>query len=149
MRELTQTNLEPGNCWQTAFACILDIDPELLPDQVAVESGQSKASYYNALQAYLREHHGLAFVNIAGPVIRAVKVKGLHVICGPTVRSADHAGRHHCVVGRDGVAIWDPHPSRAGLLNDEAWNILLPYPEEWRRPDINESQPCICPRCKP
>ncbi len=142
-RRLTQTDTEQGNCWQTAIACILDVDPSAMPDQVAIEQGSEKSSYYGPLQAYLRVHHGMAFINLHGPQLQAVRVEGLHVICGSTVRTAT-SGKKHCVVGLDGKEHWDPHPSRSGLTTHESWNVLVPFPEEWTS---HSNIPCICPSC--
>lgn len=147
MIELTQTSLDPGNCWQTCVACILGIDPETMPSQ-AEHDRPKGPGYNNPLQAYLREHHGLAYVELHAPwseLSAYLRCMGLHVLTGRTVRTASN-GMRHCVVARDGVTIWDPHPSRAGLLDEIKPAFITPYPAEWKRHE-GLRLPCVCPAC--
>lgn len=157
MKEYTQTKIGlEGNCWQTAFACILEVDPSELPDQADIERCEivdghvkPKRSYNNALQAYLEKHHGLAYCELHAPIeiysqLRAVDY---HLMTGTTVRSDSLAGMRHVVVGCAGVPVWDPHPSRAFLLGEVRWAFLVPYPKEWVR-YRTKPDPCECPRCK-
>lgn len=157
MRELTQTNLDPGNCWQTCIACLLDIDPEDLPAQVDYdiktvnEDGFTEygPSYSSVLQPYLRVHHNLAYVELHTPpeTLFAIEVRepGLHMMTGRTIRTATN-GVRHVVVGRYGTLLWDPHPSRAGLTDDIHWAFLVSFPESWRGTAIH-GNPCICSKC--
>lgn len=172
MKQLTQSNLDPGNCWQTAIACILDLDPEAMPPQHIIEAlrqgiGSHGVAYTNALNAYLAKHHGLIYTEIYAFQFNAVKpARELHTINGPTVRSESHLreGRmhiNHCVVGRSGEMIWDVHPSRAGLIKAESWGVLGDPPDGWlarivereNRTDGLRSEvakltwACLCPAC--
>jgi hypothetical protein len=141
-RKLTQTKLDPGNCWQTAWACILDVDPAVMPDQTAI----GPHDYMAPLRAYLRKHHNLSWVPVFGSVLaRSVKIEGFHVMCGPTVRTPKN-GQDHCVVGRNGVMVWDPHPSRAGITEVKSIEIPLPFPREWEKHET-AVRPCLCPAC--
>lgn len=150
VREQTQTNLDPGNCWQTCVACILDVDAAELPYQNA----PSKFSYTNRLNSYLEKHHGLAYVEVHQPVITALSPPELHLMAGPTVRTPA-SGVHHVVVARRGQLVWDPHPSRAGLTAVERWGLVIPMPDEWKRQrDAWRSTnavdlQCACPACSP
>lgn len=158
MREYTQTNLDPGNCWQTVIACLLDVEPEELPVQglydwwvkEADEVKQYGPSYHNALQDYLRTHHDLTYAEIGGVVTPLLQVRepGWHMMTGRTVRSDANGGRRHVVVARYGEVVWDPHPSRAGLLDELRWAFLAPYPAEWRR-NRNPETKCECRSCGP
>lgn len=153
MREFTQTNLDPGNCWQTAIACILEVEPERLPDQVAIESG--KRSYMNALNAFLEAHHGLMYSEVFDYQFGGLDVKepGWHILAGPTVRTPV-SRIHHVVVARYGATVWDPHPSRAGLVEVERWGLLAPLPDrikvfrDQRRVNGDPELTCQCPACK-
>lgn len=134
MIEFTQSSLAPGNCWQTAIACILEVYPDTLPSQVAVETRKYQNHYLNALNAYLEHHHKLVYSEIYEyviPVLRVVGMDGYHTINGPTVRTPV-SRVEHVTVGRFGDVVWDPHPSRAGLVRKERWGILAPQPEKWR-----------------
>jgi hypothetical protein len=138
MLKLTQTNLDPGNCWQTAVACLLGVPAEALPDQHLIESRHKDGSvpdyaghhsYSNALNAYLFKHHGLGYMQEPAWKLGAFTLRdpGLHLLIGPTVRTCeggDGARILHCVVGRHGEQVWDPHPSRAGLLSVISWGWL-------------------------
>lgn len=172
MRELTQTvtatpeNGFVGNCWQTCIACLLDLDPAVLPPQenydkrVRLEDGSFKhaegdnPSYWSALTPYLRDHHDLAYVELhlpdeAFPLLR-VADPGYHLMTGRTVRSDSYGGMRHVVVGRYGQVAWDPHPSHAGLLEEIRWALLVPYPKYWRESDARpgaKPYSCVCPAC--
>jgi hypothetical protein len=111
MRELTQTNLDPGNCWQTAIACVLDLDPETMPAQCDYEIRTTYPdgrvtrgpSYNNALQAYLLTHHGLAYHALHMPWAYfdgqlQVKSDTIHFVSGRTNRSATNGEKRHVVV---------------------------------------------------
>ena len=135
LRRQTQTNLDPGNCWQTAVACVLDVDADELPPQV---QSDARFSYLNDLNCYLDTHHnGLTYVEVHQPAIHALGGPALHVMSGPTVRTPT-SGVNHVVVARHGEMLWDPHPSRAGLTAIERWGL---------RAAGHESVNCRCPRC--
>jgi hypothetical protein len=157
VRELTQTSLDPGNCWQTCIACMLDIDPAEMPPQVDYDKREPTEgggfryvgpSYMGVLQAYLREHHGLAYVEMHHPAELlaqlSIREPGIHMMTGRTVRSASNGNLRHVVVARHGQVLWDPHPSRAGLTHDIQWAFLIPFPEGW---DKHHNADCVCPRC--
>lgn len=178
MRELTQTvtasaaNGWAGNCWQTCIACLLDIDPEEMPPQAeydlyttnddgtrgpSVKEGPGARSYHGALRAYLREHHDLAYCEVhlfdeayAALLVNPAYRDGYHMMTGRTVRSDSMGGLRHVVVGRNGSMVWDPHPSRVGLLEEIRWAFLVPYPKWWRESDArpgSKVDPCVCPKC--
>ncbi len=159
IREYTQTNLEPGNCWQTCIACLLHVEPSELPAQELFdiekkrEDGSTEYGpphYQNALQAYLREPHDLAYMQLYQPCellkLLSVRAPGWHMMTGRTVRSETNGNKRHVVVARYGELVWDPHPSRAGLLDDINWAFLVPFPKSWRGKGFNAG-PCVCPAC--
>lgn len=151
----TQTDTVHGNCWQTAVAAILRVDPAVLPDQVAIES--DNRHYANALSAYLEKHHGLVYYELEEWQTTAVRIPepGYHLICGPTVRTAD-TKKQHCVIGQHGVPVWDPHPSRDGLTDVRSWGLIGALTEKmrtWRRERragdtwLAKALTCCCPAC--
>lgn len=187
MKELTQTHGD--NCWQTAVACVLDIDPERLPDQHAIEQGAKDEqlyaghhSYSNALNAFLAKHYQLAYLQEP-----RWKMLGLlrgdytdyHFLIGPTVRTVETGGKRifHVVVGQSGQMVWDPHPSKAGLIRSTSFGWLASiasvepgdneygYGWHWTNPAVREhnllswqhrgkgkldpivSALCCCPTC--
>jgi len=144
MREFTQTNTSPGNCHQTAVACLLEVGPEKLPDQVEIES--SGRSWHNAIRAYLYRHHSglMLFDQVRFPLFGALAPTGHHLMVGETVRTPE-SGILHVVVGYRGREVWDPHPSRAGLTRCTTWEFLAPIEEGWR--ETWDRVPCVCPAC--
>jgi hypothetical protein len=157
MKELTQTSLHPaGNCWQTCVACILDLDLDVMPQQAEYDWRRKKEdgtteygpSYHTALNAYLRTHHGLAYVEVTGPneLYACIQVASdaPHMITGRTIRSDAQDGARHVVVGRRGEMIWDPHPSRSGLTEEIRWAFLVPFPKQWQK---SWGSKCPCPTC--
>jgi hypothetical protein len=148
--ELTQSNVDPGNCWQTAVACLLEVPASDLPDQVAVESAGDR--YWNVLAAYLERHHGLMYTEVPEYQFSALCPVAHHVLIGPTVRTTEAWPVHHVVVGFQGEVVWDPHPTRAGLLHVEKWGVLTPLTDVLReqRARMRSSGNlacCACPTC--
>jgi hypothetical protein len=43
--------------------------------------------------------------------------------------------------------IWDPHPSRAGLLGEIKTAVLVPFPPEWDDPRPGVGGECECLAC--
>jgi len=146
VKQLTQTNLDPGNCWQTALAILLDLEAEVLPPQAEIEIAMKTEggrygghfSYLNAIQCYLQKHHGLVYIELPVWQLDQLVINGTHLIVGPTVRTAAAIERraptfNHCVVGIGGTMVWDVHPSRAGLTKDEKYGLLTKPPDDWKK----------------
>ena len=167
---LTQTSLDPGNCFQTVVAMLLGVAPETLPDQtkcdeqlpprkcecgapgcIGIVRDRVKGTpwYSDWLSVYLEKHHGMAYFRIDAPWESAretIAIPGYHALSGRTVRSAA-MGTTHIVLAKGGSMVWDPHPSRAGLLEDGELraSMLIPYPRAWVR--SGPAEPCMCPAC--
>lgn len=130
MKRYRQTNFDPGNCFQTAIACILEVEPsELPPQQFSTDSRE----YDIAIAAFLRKRFGLQLVRVWPYQFGAVRpIRPEHVMCGTMRKRFDgEGGERHCVVARDGVMVWDPYPTHPGLVGDaEWWGVLAPagYP---------------------
>lgn len=139
MLKLTQSNLDPGNCWQTAVACLLEVDPETLPPQVEIESRARREgeqfgghySYGNALGCYLKKHHDRAYTTVFPWQLAQCRIVGEHMMSGPTVRMPVNRS-NHVVCGVDGEFAWAVHPSRAGLTKVERIEFIIPYPSDWK-----------------
>jgi len=152
----TQTNLDPGNCWQTAIASILEVPVETLPDQSVCDIWEKPnpndyttwkrldPCYNGELRSYLYTHHKLAYL-VLSPYIQTVlqvKPPGIHLMSGETVRTP-YNRTNHIVIANNGEMVWDPHPSRAGLTKVVSWGMLMPYPDDW---EVARMQ-CHCPAC--
>lgn len=109
MSEVTQTILlgnpdgRPGNCLQAAVASLLDLDLQAVP-----HFAESTRDWFEDIATFARDH-GYDLTQ-HGPG-HEPPVFGLAF--GFTNRSSER----HAVVYRDGVMVWDPHPSRDGLTS--------------------------------
>lgn len=155
MKEFTQTTFGAvGNCWQTAVACLLDVDPSTLPDQSKCDlrgpdGYRTEPFFQNLLNTYLYKHHGLIYTEISTPGLSellTVRDPGWHFLTGTTERTGTPGGaERHVVVARYGKMVWDPHPSRAGLLDAINIALLIPMPAEWEQ--TWSGYTCGCPNC--
>ena len=107
MTEVAQTILlndpsgRPGNCLQAAVASLLDLELDAVP-----HFAESTGDWWQDMEMFAQEH-GYTMTQF-GPS-HEPPVFGLAF--GFTNRSSER----HAVVYRDGVMVWDPHPSRDGL----------------------------------
>lgn len=109
-----------GNCLQSAIASALGMDLDAVPHFAAY------VWWEPAARLWLR---GQCLDWRSVPGIPA----GRSIVIGPTVRgTGDHA-----VVGDSGEIVWDPHPSRAGLLEVKRSYLLEKWPN-------GEPSPCVC-----
>lgn len=109
MTEVTQTILlndpsgRPGNCLQAAVASLLDLELDAVP-----HFAESAGDWWQDMETFA-QGHGYELMQ-HGPG-HEPPVFGLAF--GFTNRSSER----HAVVYRDGVMVWDPHPSRSGLTS--------------------------------
>lgn len=101
MHRITQTDTSPGtgNCLQAAVASLLDLDLDDVPHFILDPAWEISF---------------MDFMEANGQPVTLTKYTGEEngIAVGPTVRAT-----HHAVVMLHGATAWDPHPSRAGLLN--------------------------------
>lgn len=134
MIKLTQTKLSNeegtvhGNCLRTCIACILEIDPDEIPTLEDMGEKWFEAFYY-FLQERGYEFDGTLYLNknneygkdAAEAELERFKkyigVDGYIIVGGKSPRT--YVTRGHAVVYKNGEFFWDPHPSRAGLLEIE------------------------------
>lgn len=133
-----------GNCMAACVASILELDIRELPDVDEVE--EKGLIFTNVLNTYLAQHHGLTYAYVPDYLIGGVRVPGYHVLNGPTIRTRE-TGIHHAVVAWDGRMVWDPHPSKAGLLEVESYSVLSPIPKRAEYDWWALHQTCVCPIC--
>jgi hypothetical protein len=96
-----------GNCLQAAMASALNLELDAVPHFAAFES------WCEAAELWLRGR-GLGWRGTYGIPV------GRSIVIGPTERGTGA----HAVVGDDGEIVWDPHPSRAGLLSVKCSYVL-------------------------
>jgi hypothetical protein len=122
VRRVTQTKVgwPDGNCVRASYASLLGVDLDLVPDfsPAALRGDNQRA----AERAWLRDLGYDLVVVPEGGARPDVSPDTLHLVSGLSPR-----GFGHCCVGRGGQVVWDPHPSRAGLV--EVWHraFLVPH----------------------
>ena len=108
-----------GNCQQAALASLLGLPLEDVPNFMEAEGG-----FWSSFWKFVLGR-GYAIIELSGP--RHFNCH--HLAYGPSPRGCGHA-----VVYRSGQLVWDPHPSRAGILEVETCCLIVPQDlAEWRR----------------
>lgn len=134
MTHVTQTILgrgpehdEPcGNCMQAAIASVLNQRLEDIPHFL----DGLPPDWSERMNAWLQQHFGVWLLTLE---IRHLPSdwtfpRGYHLIIGRSPRDSDHV-----VVGRDREVIWDPHPSRAGLVEPKFYEVFVSTNEQIAR----------------
>lgn len=108
-----QTNTDPkkGNCWQTALASVLDVEPETVPHFVQWEVDGIVHDYWIETWFWLI-NRGLVMNNYH----RHPYTNEYYLVIGYTVRDT-----YHVCVYQNGKLAHDPHPSGVGLLTEESY----------------------------
>ena len=95
----------PGNCVQAAVASLLSLDLLAVPHVALFDDWQA------ALRLWASPYGWDLIVQRPDQMVVADR-SPLVILLGRSHRESSHA-----VVGRpDGTLVWDPHPSRAGLI---------------------------------
>lgn len=109
-----------GDCQRAVIASLLEIPIADVPHFLQDAKGDP-SDYWDSLQSFLASR-GFAYLCVparSGAAFFGDGVDVYHEIAGPSPRGN---GVFHAVVGRNGVIVHDPHPSKAGLAGD---------PSEW------------------
>lgn len=115
MKETDQTIFEAGkgNCFAACLASLLEIP---IAEVVHFPPGEC-CNWREIINEWLAPK-GLFFIDIAlaGDMRdELVRFWGHHIIMGDSPRPI---AERHAVVGYKGTMVFDPHPSRAGLVGD-------------------------------
>jgi len=120
--EVTQTafgfpdQAEPaGDCFP---ACIASLLERPLSDVPRVRCPQDMTGWLRAIGL-------LAITFRCDPDRNDPVPEGLHIVAGQSPRRPDRRDMLHSVVARGREVVWDPHPSRAGLLNWQESTLLV------------------------
>ena len=100
-----------GNCQQAATASLLGFSLSEVPNFIEQEDG-----FWQSFWRFVAER-GYTCIELSG---------NRHFNCyylayGPSARGCSHA-----VIYRNGELVWDPHPSRLGILSVERVCLLVP-----------------------
>lgn len=121
MIEVTQTRFgKDGNCQQAALASIFELPLEEVPD--FVHGGHD--DWWSPMAEWILERFRLWPLCLDAQSCRDAEIEwtppGYHIIAGDGPR-----GHRHATVGYMGVVVWDPHPSRDGLLSEDEWTVYV------------------------
>jgi hypothetical protein len=140
MRAVTQDRMGSpwGNCLEACYATLLGVPIEEVPDPRDLCGEDTCAAdvlklRVQAISDWLAQEFGVAVVRgdgakPPGVLLRRSDVPLLWIASGPGPR-----GYNHATVYSNGNLLWDPHPSRAGLLSVTMWSVLVPTGPIWNR----------------
>jgi hypothetical protein len=119
--EQTETGAPWGNCVRAAWASLLCVPLDSIPD---FDPGHLEGK--NQLEEERKWMRGLGYDLIVVPAKRADPPTSIpdhvfHLMSGLSER-----GYGHRVVGRGGKLVWDPHPSHTGLVELWSYTFLVP-----------------------
>ena len=118
MRQVDQVQEGWGDCLRACIASVLELRREDVPD-FAQDFGHR---WFRELVRWAEQRNLHAFCVSTESLITNVHPNNLFWIAfGECVR-----GYRHTVVCQSNVVVWDPHPSRAGLLELEDALIIFP-----------------------
>ena len=110
----SRTGEENGTCFRASLASILNLREDQVPDFPECNEDPGVNQFL--------KRYGLRYEEV--PYDRENPPVGWHCILGISPR-----GGMHCVVGKDGKIVWDPHPidgSKHGLTKPMGYGLLLP-----------------------
>ena len=136
-----------NNCMTACLASILEEPLESFPDYQALAQG----SWLNALNTFLSKHHACVYMETDPHVTPLVRPVGYHLILVGIPHRGDGG---HAIVGRDGVAVWDPmggmlRQLRARFRTPDAWGLLVQLNYELLQTWQPTWDDCVCPTCQP
>jgi hypothetical protein len=133
---------EEGNCMAACVASILELSLDQVPNFAA--GNNSSGAWFPKMWDFLYPR-GFEIVpyylsgrvnpddtplpdevlNFLDLPEHLLKVHPYYLQCGPAARGFSHA-----TVGRGGLIVHDPHPSRAGLIKTDHYLFLCPLSKE-------------------
>lgn len=111
---------ERGDCFAACVASILGVPVASLPNFCALGTDETWASMANE---WLSVHAGVMLITYVGDPLIDAPMYGRHgvmIASGPAER-----GHIHCVLWRCGKLLHDPHPSNAGLLKADHFDLMV------------------------
>lgn len=119
---------EPDGCWMACLASLTRIPLAEFPKVPGHElSREQESDLVNAVNRLLRSHGWQLHALWSHP--EAIP-QGWALAGGPGPR-----GLEHWTVTYDGQLVWDPHPSRLGLVSTTNYMVLIPTRAGNRLPD--------------
>lgn len=114
-----------GNCMSACIASILELPIDKVIDTTSDEI-RSALDWAQCIEDWLEEHDNLEMMMVIDP--ESPKLKGVYSIgCGPSPRG----DFHHAVVCKNGVMVFDPHPSDDGCLSFKYHYVIYNKTFNW------------------
>lgn len=109
-----------GNCWQTAIACVLDLEPDSVPHFIQYDEDGIADWWDFTLGWLLNRGYRLERPN------RHLYTNEYYLVSGPSPRG----DFQHVVVYKNGKMVHDPHPSQDGVEKEQTIEVIRPtgYP---------------------
>ncbi len=110
---------EHGNCFSAVLATLLHLPIENIPVWTA-----PYPQWQQEVNAWLRPY-GIAYMQVSdfAAYCETVGITGCHTELGGT--SPRNANVEHAMVAIDGVPVFDPHPSDAGVSEIHAAGVFI------------------------
>lgn len=113
---------EPGNCFATAIACVLDREIAEVPNFCSHRDWYARLIEWLKPKGWAYVEYKLQDTSIDADLSDSpISMLGYCIISGPAAR-----GLNHSVVGYAGKPIHDPHPSGAMLLEHHFVGVFVP-----------------------
>lgn len=113
-------NGQYGDCFRTAIACLLDIEPESVP-HFCENGGNAEDGAFKNADEWLRERHGLCLAAV--PMVGEIEVKDALKHAGFWLRDCHYllvgqskTGCNHNVICKNGKVVHDPAPTKPGII---------------------------------
>lgn len=121
MKEVSQTKLHDpkgirnGNCFAAVVASLLELDIEDVPNVETLFDLPDNHVWAEVMTRWL-SHHGHEWHSINR---EDVVTDELYLVVGKSPRGVTHV----CIY-KNGVMVWDPHPSRSGLITEDRFEVI-------------------------
>lgn len=109
-----------GNCFQACLASVFEIPIESVPEFTEMSDLEWRKQFQDwcikkfdvmPIDLLVENKKSFGWVPL-----------GYHLINGPSPRGNNF---WHSVVGYNGNMIFDPHPSKEGLVSEESWTVFV------------------------
>lgn len=128
-----------GSCLEACYATLLGVPLDDVPDprqdNCATDACATEkiAARTAALADWLAEAYAMTAVSGKGPHPPGVLLRRSEVPLFWIASGKSERGLYHATVYSNGRLLFDPHPSRVGLIKVESWTVFVPLGPVWDR----------------
>ena len=122
-----------GNCMSACIASLLELPIDKVIDTTSDEV-RSSGCWQQGIENWLEENHEMKMMLVSPS---SSKLEGVYSIgCGPSPRG----DFYHAVVCKNGVMVFDPHPSDDGCKSFKYYYIIFNKNFNWPFGDKNDEK---------